>query len=106
MDYISARTIVLDCLGCYNESRIFKKESRRKKKAGEQETGIEMSIENGEWIMHGMAWDDPYRIRAWQELINWINEIGFLPLFGNGVTGFSAEEHTSPDYWWSGIRGM
>ena len=23
------RTIVLDCLGCYNESRIFKKESRR-----------------------------------------------------------------------------
>lgn len=63
-----------------------------------------MSIENGEWIMRGMAWDDPYRIRTWQELINWINEIGFLPLFGNGVTGFSAEEHTSPDYWWSGIR--
>ena len=63
-----------------------------------------MSIENGEWIMRGMAWDDPYRIRSWQELINWINEIGFLPLFGNGVTGFSAEEHTSPDYWWSGIR--
>jgi hypothetical protein len=74
------------------------------KKAGEQETGLEMSIENGEWIMRGMAWDDPYRIRTWQELINWINEIGFLPLFGNGVTGFSAEEHTSPDYWWSGIR--
>ena len=51
-----------------------------------------MSIENGEWIMRGMAWDDPYRIRTWQELINWINEIGFLPLFGNGVTGFSTRE--------------
>ena len=63
-----------------------------------------MSIENGEWIMLGLDWDNPYRIRTWQELINWINEVGFLPLFGNEVEGFSAEEHTSPDYWWSGNR--
>ena len=63
-----------------------------------------MSVENGEWIMKGLDWDDPYRIRTWQELVNWINEIGFLPLFGNEVEGFSAEEHTSPDYCWSGIR--
>lgn len=63
-----------------------------------------MSVENGEWIMKGLDWNDPYRIRTWQELVNWINEIGFLPLFGNEVEGFSAEEHTSPDYWWSGIR--
>lgn len=63
-----------------------------------------MSVENGEWIMKGLDWDDPYRIRTWQELVNWINEIGFLPLFGNEVEGFSAEEHTAPDYWWSGIR--
>ena len=63
-----------------------------------------MSVENGEWIMHGLDWDNPYRIRTWQELVNWINEIGFLPLFGNEVKGFSAEEHTSPDFWWSGDR--
>ncbi len=63
-----------------------------------------MSVENGEWIMHGLDWDNPYRIKTWQELVNWINEIGFLPLFGNEVEGFSAEEHTSPDYWWSGIK--
>ena len=63
-----------------------------------------MSVENGEWIMRGLDWDNPYRIRTWQELVNWINEIGFLPLFGNEVEGFSAEEHTSPDYWWSGNR--
>lgn len=63
-----------------------------------------MSVENGEWIMRGLDWNDPYRIRTWQELVNWINEIGFLPLFGNEVRGFSAEEHTSPDYWWSGNR--
>ena len=58
-----------------------------------------MSVENGEWIMRGLDWNDPYRIRTWQELVNWINEIGFLPLFGNEVEGFSAEEHTAPDYW-------
>ena len=43
--------IVLNCPGCYNESRI-------SKKAGEEETGKDMSVENGEWIMRGMAWDD------------------------------------------------
>jgi len=63
-----------------------------------------MSVENGEWIMRGLEWDNPYRIRTWQELVNWINEIGFLPLFGNEVEGFSAEEHTSSDYWWTGNR--
>lgn len=63
-----------------------------------------MSVENGEWVMHGLAWNDPLRIRTWQELVNWIEEIGFLPLFGNGVRGFSVEEHTSARYWWTGNR--
>ncbi len=63
-----------------------------------------MEHENGQWIMRGLPWDSPYRIRTWQELINWINEIGFLPFFANEVEGFSAEEHVSPDYWWTGIR--
>ena len=63
-----------------------------------------MAVEDGKWIMRGLGWDDPYRIRTWQELINWINEIGFLPLFANDIEGFSAEEHVSPDYWWTGIR--
>ena len=63
-----------------------------------------MAVEDGVWIMKGLDWNDPYRIRTWQELVNWINEVGFLPLFANGVEGFSAEEHVSPDYWWTGIR--
>ena len=29
-----------------------------------------------------------HRIRTWQELVNWVNEIGFLPLFANDITGF------------------
>ena len=31
-------------------------------------------------------------------------EIGFLPLFVNEVAGFSAEEHVSPVFWWTGDR--
>lgn len=29
-----------------------------------------MAVENGEWKMYGTAWDDPYRIRSYRELIN------------------------------------
>ena len=63
-----------------------------------------MAVEDGQWIMRGLDWDDPYRIRSWQELVNWVNEVGFLPLFANEIEGFSAEEHVSPDFWWTGIR--
>lgn len=61
-----------------------------------------MAAEGGEWVMYGMDWNDPYRIRSYQELINWINEIGFLPLFKNEIEGFSVEEHVSNQFWWTG----
>lgn len=61
-----------------------------------------MAVENGEWIMHGLDWDDPCRIRTYEELTDWVNEIGFLPLFRNEIEGFSAEEHTSDLFWWTG----
>lgn len=61
-----------------------------------------MAVENGEWIMRGPAWDDPACIHSWQELVGWIDEVGFLPLFRNGIDGFSAEERTCPTDWWSG----
>lgn len=61
-----------------------------------------MPNESGTWIMRGMDWNDPYRVRSAQELINWVNEIGFLPLFANEIAGFSAEEHTASVCWWSG----
>ena len=54
--------------------------------------------------MYGLDWDDPYRIRTCQELVNWINEVGFLPLFGNEIEGFSVEEHVSDRFWWTGDR--
>ncbi len=59
---------------------------------------------NGEWIIKGLGRNDPLRIRSCKELVNYIKEVGFLPLFSNDVEGFSAEEHVSPDYWWSGNK--
>lgn len=61
-----------------------------------------MAAEGGEWVMYGVDWNDPYRIRSYRELINWINEIGFLPLFKNEIEGFSVEEHVSNKFWWTG----
>ena len=29
-----------------------------------------VAIENGEWIMRGLEWDDPARIQSWEELID------------------------------------
>lgn len=61
-----------------------------------------MEVINGEWYIKGLEWNDPYRIRTHKELTNRVCEVGFLPLFSNEVEGFSAEEHVSPNYWWSG----
>ncbi len=62
-----------------------------------------MSVENGEWIMHGVSWNDPDCLHTVEDLENYIEEIGFLPLFANQVAGFSVEEWTDPTYWWTDI---
>ncbi len=61
-----------------------------------------MSVENGEWIMYGVQEDDPYCLHTVEDLENYIEEIGFLPLFRNEIPGFSVEERTVADFWWSG----
>lgn len=63
---------------------------------------IKMANESGTWIMHGVAEDDPKCIHSAEEAITYINEVGFLPLFKNDIPGFSIEERTVPEYWWSG----
>ena len=40
--------------------------------------------------------------RTWEELVERIDQISFLPLFRNEVRGFSAEELTWGQPWWSG----
>ena len=58
------------------------------------------------WIMKGLPWNDPLRVRSADELVAWIDQIGFLPLFANEVAGFSAEEHVAADAWWTGDRAQ
>lgn len=54
------------------------------------------------WIMSGLEWDDPERIRSWRELTAYVDQVGFLPLFRNEIRGFSAEEQVSSLFWWTG----
>lgn len=57
---------------------------------------------NGHWVMNGIDWDDPDCFHDYKELTEYIEEVGFLPLFEMGIPGFSVEEHTDPTYWWCG----
>ena len=54
----------------------------------------------GEWIMKGCRRTDPGCLHSPDELQAMITEIGFLPLFSNGIPGFSVEEHTPAEDWW------
>ena len=60
-----------------------------------------MPNENGTWVMYGVSRDDPECLHTVDEAIEYIKEIGFLPLFKNDIPGFSLEERTVPEYWWS-----
>ncbi len=61
-----------------------------------------MGNESGTWIMYGVEPDDPECIHTVDEAIKYINEVGFLPLFKNDIPGFSLEERTVAENWWSG----
>lgn len=60
-----------------------------------------MEKEDGSFIMYGVRENDPECIHTVDEAIDYINRAGFLPLFKNEIPGFSLEERTVPDYWWS-----
>lgn len=55
--------------------------------------------------MHGVEETDPSCIHSAEQLIDYVNEVGFLPLFQNEIPGFSVEEHTVSKYWWTGDAG-
>ena len=58
-------------------------------------------VEEERWVMHGLSADDPNCIKSAEQLQEYIEKIGFLPLFRNEIPGFSVEEHTAADSWWS-----
>ncbi|MBR6046359.1 MAG: hypothetical protein IKP47_12065 [Ruminococcus sp.] len=61
-----------------------------------------MQHENGEWIINGASPRSKGLIRSCAELIEYVDKVGFLPLFSNEIKGFSVEEHAEARYWWSG----
>lgn len=61
-----------------------------------------MIHENGQWIMQGASVRDPQLIHNCNELMDYVEKVGFLPLFAGDIKGFSAEEHADARYWWSG----
>ena len=61
-----------------------------------------MTVENGEWIMKGASPRSKGLIRNIDGLTEYVNRVGFLPLFSNDIEGFSAEEHADARYWWTG----
>ena len=58
--------------------------------------------EEERWTMHGLDYEDPACIRTVEQLERFIEEIGFLPFFRCEIPGFSVEEHTASDAWWTG----
>lgn len=60
-----------------------------------------MECIDGNFIMYGVEWNDPECIHTVDEAIAYIEEVGFLPLFQNEIPGFSLEERTAVDFWWS-----
>ena len=60
-----------------------------------------MEYDNGTFIMYGVSRDDPRCIHTPRELIDTVNELGFLPLFRGSLPGFSVEERTESRYWWT-----
>jgi hypothetical protein len=57
---------------------------------------------DGKWTMEGLTEDNPDRIKNHKELTDFIQKVGFLPLFKTEVKGFSVEELTVATGWWSG----
>ena len=58
---------------------------------------------DGKWVMEGIKRENPKRIKTSKGLSDFIEEVGFLPLFKNNVKGFSVEELTASDSWWAEI---
>lgn len=61
-----------------------------------------METDNGTWLLNCIEYDDPACIHTSDKLAEVIETIGFLPLFSNEVAGFSVEEMTAAEQWWSG----
>lgn len=60
-----------------------------------------MKYEDGQWYMQGLPRNHPDRLKSVEELIGYVEKVGFLPLFGNEIDGFSVEDWVCPSDWWT-----
>lgn len=58
-----------------------------------------MIVSDGKWVMEGKSDCTFATIKSWKELSEFIEEIGFIPLFKNNIEGFSVEELTDQTAW-------
>ena len=52
--------------------------------------------------MQGISWNARGCLHSAEDAVKFIDKVGFLPLFKNETDGFSVEEHTATEYWWTG----
>ena len=57
---------------------------------------------DGIWYMKGLGRNDKSRIKNIDELTAFVEALGFVPLFANDIEGFSVEEHSAAQSWWTG----
>lgn len=60
-----------------------------------------MYEKDGILILEGLQSNDPKQIRSVEELYEYIDTVGFLPLFRNSIDGFSLEELTASSAWFT-----
>lgn len=61
-----------------------------------------MKLENGEFILSGPSENSRACLRSPEDVIAAVDRAGLLPLFAGAVPGFSVEELTPAEWWWSG----
>lgn len=59
-----------------------------------------MIVDNGNWIAEGERSPDK-QLKTVDEMYALVEKYGFLPLFKNSIKGFSVEEYSNPDAWWT-----
>lgn len=63
-----------------------------------------MILKDNTLVPEGLTRSDPRGLKTVDQMADFIEEIGFLPLFKCGIEGFSAEEYTIASDWWTGSK--
>ncbi len=59
-----------------------------------------MAEENGSWIMSGYESFEEAPLKTVEDMLEYVKQVGFVPLFRNEIPGFSIEELSYKHGWW------